>query len=502
MSLLNPFTGDLQRTSVLGVGGAQPFDDDLTAISALIGTGIACRTAAGTWALRTLQPPAAGITIANPGGVLGDPTFALANDLAALEALVGTGIAVRSAADTWVQRSIAVTDTGSIDLTIANADGVAGNPTLSAAVVPGGITHSTLAGLTTGDAGHTQFWLLAGRPGGQVGIGGTGAGDDATLQSTSHATKGDLIFDDAQQWWPSIPDLSVAGATRVAQFAATLVMSPSSGESILSGYHFAPTIIATPSGVIVAATINALSMDVSGITPGSTGGLNGTVISTLDVSGTMVNTVANGLGNAILLRMRPTYESQTAGVAPFGFIQNVITARMRYNVASGTGTLTDSSCMTDIREFENVLAGGTFTISDVFTILSRPTFRETAGALNIGTRRGFWHDNATMFGTPAITLDVALDVEDTSVNTTTPLSLRSSGATVGMRHVGYIVNGANAGPTNTSVGIEIQSTTKAFLPSRMTTTQRDALTAVNGMILYNTTTNTLQGRIAGVWANL
>jgi hypothetical protein len=38
------------------------------------------------------------------------------------------------------------------------------------------------------------FLLLAGRAGGQVANGGTGAGDDLILESTSHATKGDVII--------------------------------------------------------------------------------------------------------------------------------------------------------------------------------------------------------------------------------------------------------------------------------------------------------------------
>lgn len=41
----------------------------------------------------------------------------------------------------------------------------------------------------------------------------------------------------------------------------------------------------------------------------------------------------------------------------------------------------------------------------------------------------------------------------------------------------------------TSAVLDITSTTGALLVPRMTTTQRDALTAVNGMIVYNTTTN-------------
>jgi len=45
-----------------------------------------------------------------------------------------------------------------------------------------------LAGLTDDD--HAQYLLLAGRSGGQSAYGGTGSGDDLTLESTSHATKG------------------------------------------------------------------------------------------------------------------------------------------------------------------------------------------------------------------------------------------------------------------------------------------------------------------------
>lgn len=57
-------------------------------------------------------------------------------------------------------------------------------------------------------------------------------------------------------------------------------------------------------------------------------------------------------------------------------------------------------------------------------------------------------------------------------------------------------------PTNNSVGIELQSTTRAILLSRMTTAQRDAMTAVDGMIIYNTTTGTIQGYQSGAWGNL
>ncbi len=107
---------------------AQPLDADLTALAALATTGLVARTGAGTVAARTLTQPAAGITVTNGGGVAGNPTLALANDLAALEGLASTGIAVRTAADTWAQRTI--TGTAS-QITVTNGNGVSGNPTLA-----------------------------------------------------------------------------------------------------------------------------------------------------------------------------------------------------------------------------------------------------------------------------------------------------------------------------------------------------------------------------------
>ncbi|HEY3526675.1 MAG TPA: hypothetical protein VGK47_10790, partial [Nitrososphaeraceae archaeon] len=47
--------------------------------------------------------------------------------------------------------------------------------------------------------------------------------------------------------------------------------------------------------------------------------------------------------------------------------------------------------------------------------------------------------------------------------------------------------------------LEIQSTTDGFLYPRMTTGQRDAMVTVNGMTIYNTTTDTLDIYAGGAW---
>ena len=82
--------------------------------------------------------PTSGFTISgSPITTSGTLTFALSNDLAAVEGLTGTGLAVRTAADTWSTRSIQGTTN---EIVVSNNSGVVGNPTVSIApdpVIPG-----------------------------------------------------------------------------------------------------------------------------------------------------------------------------------------------------------------------------------------------------------------------------------------------------------------------------------------------------------------------------
>lgn len=58
--------------------------------------------------------------------------------------------------------------------------------------------HGTITGLSDDD--HTQYVLLAGRSGGQAIIGGTASGNNLTLASTAHATKGKVESIDQHQF--------------------------------------------------------------------------------------------------------------------------------------------------------------------------------------------------------------------------------------------------------------------------------------------------------------
>ncbi len=57
------------------------------------------------------------------------------------------------------------------------------------------------------------------------------------------------------------------------------------------------------------------------------------------------------------------------------------------------------------------------------------------------------------------------------------------------------------GTADASSALRVDSTTGAILIPRMTTTQKNALTAINGMIVYDSTLAKFQGYEAGAWTN-
>ena len=128
--------------------------------------------------LPTLVAPAAGLTITPSGATF---TFALANDLAALEAMSGTGLVARTASETYAQRTI--TGTAS-RIVVTNGSGVSGNPTLdidsgyvgqASITTLGTIGTGTWAGTTvavnhggTGQTSYTDGQLLIGNTSGNT----------------------------------------------------------------------------------------------------------------------------------------------------------------------------------------------------------------------------------------------------------------------------------------------------------------------------------------------
>ncbi len=72
----------------------------------------------------------------------------------------------------------------------------------------------------------------------------------------------------------------------------------------------------------------------------------------------------------------------------------------------------------------------------------------------------------------------------------------------GIRMVSSLVIGTVVAAITASTVLECRSTTGAFLLPRLTTTQRDLLTELDGMMIYNTTTGVIEGREGAAWVNL
>lgn len=147
----------------------------------------------------------------------GDLFIELDRRMTNLEGLIGRGLSHNDLIDTedhktFLKQDGSVPVTGTLDFgktgRIANSTNrildvdiyrgpivldVANNQlTLETDLVSGTVDHGGLLGLVDDD--HTQYFLLVGRSGGQIAIGGINSGNDLTLKSTSHATKGSIFF--------------------------------------------------------------------------------------------------------------------------------------------------------------------------------------------------------------------------------------------------------------------------------------------------------------------
>lgn len=126
-------------------------------------------------------------------------------------------------------------------------------------------------------------------------------------------------------------------------------------------------------------------------------------------------------------------------------------------------------------------------------------------ASSIGTWRGFWCKDqgggagATYAGLADLTVGFDMDAQTPGPGVSSVLSVRVQGTAPSI-HEPPMTVGANAIPA-TSALIDMVSTTKAPIFPRMTTAQRDALTAVDGMVLVNTTVGSFQKRIGGAWVS-
>lgn len=207
----------------------------LDPLIALTTYGLLAYTANDAFATRTLTGPAAGLTVANGDGVAANPTLALANDLAALEGLSSTGIAVRTATDTWAQRSLTAPAAG---ITISNNDGVSGNPTFALA--------NDLASLEAASGTNTIYYRSATDTWSPITIGSNLTFSAGTLNAVGAGTVTSVGL--------SAPAIfTVSGSPVTGSGTLTFTLATQSANRFFAG----PT-----SGAAAAPTFRALDLSV------------------------------------------------------------------------------------------------------------------------------------------------------------------------------------------------------------------------------------------------
>ena len=232
-------------------------------------------------------------------------------------------------------------------------------------------------------------------------IGNTTSGGNLTLQSTSNATRGDVVIDDMIELGPNHPNM--AANYNDINFSPTFTYNPTTGTITNNFINYAPT--ATVNQNVAAITgQNALF-----INPSVTFSQGLAYIYTgLQHSGTFTMTANPAFANTFRLFVgNPTITSSTAGVTPMAIV----------SVFSSSPILDGGNA--------NVTSGGkTFAVN----YLSNATYQNTGASAVLGASVDVGYDNSVTLKANtsggAVTLDARYgvrikDASYTSTGTTT-----------------------------------------------------------------------------------
>jgi hypothetical protein len=131
---------------------------------------------------------------------------------------------------------------------------------------------------------------------------------------------------------------------------------------------------------------------------------------------------------------------------------------------------------------------------------------DSPGKIKLDSHTGiFWFvRNETLTGYVQTTTDTNLVIHNEVANG----DIKFSGNDGGVGTTALTLDMSEAGAATFSAGVTangqvtVTTTTGALTLPRMTTTQRNALTAAVGMIIYNTTDSKFQGYAGSSWVNL
>lgn len=174
----------------------------------------------------------------------------------------GTGVTTFGGTNTILYTTSANTlsslPTAANSILATNGSGVPSIASTLPAAVIGAIDHSALSNLTADS--HTQYALLAGRAGGQSLIGGTAAGNNLVLQSTSNASRGVVQLNDPLR--VNVHDAVSASTMSIGPSVATKVEIAQNGViTEVRGALQAPSVDRAAAGTLAVGGINATVVD-------------------------------------------------------------------------------------------------------------------------------------------------------------------------------------------------------------------------------------------------
>ena len=200
----------------------------------------------------------------------------------------------------------------------------------------------------------------------------------------------------------------------------------------------------------------------------------------------------------------PLASSVATGTAPFTVASTTVVANLK-SATSGTAdtVVTNANLTGHVTSVGNAAVLGSFTLAQLNTAVSDADVVSIAGTETITGSKTFTGDMTLTRSSPTLTLtntdsSLSATISANTGNgallletTTLPLYIvNNSSYRLCVMATGNVIIGANSG--NANAILDIQSTTKAFMPPRMTTAQRDAVASPTaGMVVYNSTTNKL-----------